>query len=193
MTARKQPEASTEPRDARSGRAGDVELVRRSAAGDREAFRLLHQRYEAYVFWLALRIVDSAADAEDAAQEAWLRVHDRAGELADPAGFRGWLRTIAVRCCLDLRRRARRSADPGGAEPLPEELAACAGAAPTVRLDLERGIRTLPAEGRAVLVLHDIEGLAHAEVGALLSITEEASRTRLSRARRALREWLRSR
>ena len=80
----------------------------------------------------------------------------------------------------------------GGAVP-GRPLAAGAGAAPTVRLDLERGIRTLPAEGRAVLVLHDIEGLAHAEVAALLSITEEASRTRLSRARRALREWLRSR
>ena len=189
MQTRMLQETVTYPREAPPGRAigpTDGTLLRRAAGGDRVAFRSLHRRYERYVYWLARRMV-GATSAEDVAQEAWLRVHTKAGDLTDGDLFRAWLRSIVVRCCLDRRRR--RSAAVRGTG-LPEELPGGDAARPTLRLDLERALQRLPRDMRLAVVLHDIEGMAHAEVAAALGISEEASRARLSRARRTLREHL---
>jgi len=161
----------------------DGDLLARTAAGDRLAFRLLHQRYAAYAFWLARRILGSPADAEDAVQEAWVKVFSRAHAEVPSERVRAWLRTVVVRCCLDHQRRLSRV--PDGDEPAAD----LAGSDhwPGLRVDLEREVAALPGDLRTVVVLHDIEGLAHGEVAGLLHITAEASRSRLSRARRRLR------
>ena len=163
---------------------GDGELLAQAAGGDRGAFRHLHGRYEAYVHWLALRMLAEPRDAEDAAQEAWLRVHRGAAQLSDPERFRGWLRAIVVRVCLDLRRGRSPEEDP------PLDAVAPPSSAPAERIDLERALRGLPDEQRLVVVLHDVEGLRHDEVAELLGIRPEASRQRLSRGRRGLRRRL---
>jgi len=119
-------------------------------------------------------------------QEAWVKVFSRARADVPTAGVRAWLRTVVVRCCLDHQRRLRRV-------PAGEEMAAdLAGRhhRPGLRVDLERAVAALPDELRTVVVLHDIEGLAHGEVAGLLHITAEASRSRLFRARRRLRRRL---
>jgi RNA polymerase sigma-70 factor (ECF subfamily) len=164
----------------------DGDLLARTAAGDRLAFRLLHQRYEAYAFWLARRVLASAADAEDVVQEAWVKVFSRANADVPSERVRAWLRTVVVRCCLDHHRRLTRV--PDAAELAPD--LAGPGHVPGLRLDLEKALAALPGELRRVVVLHDIEGLAHGEVAGLLHITAEASRSRLSRARRLLRRSL---
>ncbi len=158
----------------------------RTAAGDRLAFRLLHQRYEAYAFWLARRVLGSPADAEDAVQEAWVKVFSRANADVPSERVRAWLRTVVVRCCLDHQRRLSRV--PDGDEPATD--LAESGHGPGLRLDLERAVAALSGDLRTVVVLHDIEGLAHGEVAGLLHISAEASRSRLSRARRQLRRRL---
>ncbi len=164
----------------------DGDLLARTAAGERLAFRLLHQRYEAYAFWLARRVLGSPADAEDAVQEAWLKVFSRANADVPSERVRAWLRTVVVRCCLDHQRRLRRV--PDGDEPA-KDLAGT-GHGPGLKVDLERAVAALSGDLRTVVVLHDIEGLAHGEVAGLLHITAEASRSRLSRARRRLRRSL---
>ncbi len=164
----------------------DGDLLARTAAGDRLAFRLLHQRYEAYAFWLARRVLGSPADAEDAVQEAWVKVFSRANADVPSERVRAWLRTVVVRCCLDHQRRLSRV--PDGDEPAMD--LAESGHGPGLRLDLERAVAALSGDLRTVVVLHDIEGLAHGEVAGLLHITAEASRSRLSRARRQLRRSL---
>lgn len=164
----------------------DGDLLARTAAGDRLAFRLLHQRYEAYAFWLARRVLGSPADAEDAVQEAWVKVFSRANADVPSERVRAWLRTVVVRCCLDHQRRLSRV--PDGDEPATG--LAESGHGPGLRLDLERAVAALSGDLRTVVVLHDIEGLAHGEVAGLLHITAEASRSRLSRARRQLRRSL---
>ena len=167
-------------------RPSDGDLLARTAAGDRLAFRLLHQRYEAYAFWLARRVLGSPADAEDAVQEAWVKVFCRANVEVPSERVRAWLRTVVVRCCLDHQRRLRRV--PDGDEPATD--LAETGHGPGLRVDLERAVAALSGDLRTVVVLHDIEGLAHGEVASLLHITAEASRSRLSRARRQLRRSL---
>ena len=165
------------------------ELLVRLARGDRAAFQDLFARHESYVFWLVRRFAGSAADTEDLSQEVWLRVYARGRQFRGGEGFRGWLRTIVIRCCLDLRRRHRARGGEGAETP--------AGEFPTprpspalLRLDLERGLAALPEESRQVVVLHDVEGMGHGEIAHALGISEEASRSRLSRARRTLRERL---
>ena len=177
----------TTPRAPTAGVEGD--LLVRVARGDRAAFQTLFARHESYVFWLVRRLAGSTADAEDLSQEVWLRVYARARQFSGGEAFRGWLRTIVIRCCVDLRRRRRarggdRVETPAGEPP------ASRPAPPLLRLDLERGLAALPEESRQVVVLHDVEGMGHAEVARALGISEEASRSRLSRARRALRERL---
>jgi RNA polymerase sigma-70 factor (ECF subfamily) len=177
----------TTPRAPAAGVEGD--LIARVARGDRGAFQSLFTRHESYVFWLVRRLAGSAVDAEDVSQEVWLRVYSRARQFSGGEAFRGWLRTIVVRCCLDLRRRRQarggdRLEEPGGEPPATRPPPAL------LRLDLERGLAALPEESRQVVVLHDVEGMGHAEIARALGISEEASRSRLSRARRALRERL---
>jgi RNA polymerase sigma-70 factor (ECF subfamily) len=135
-------------------------------------------------------MVGRLQDAEDAAQEAWIKVFSRANDSLPEGRVRGWIRTIVVRCCLDHHRRRRRTVmtDDGGV--FPEELAG-EFQGPVQRLDLERALQSLPWDLRSVVVLHDVEGMAHGEVGELLQISNQASRSRLSRARKQLRKRLR--
>lgn len=174
---------------ARQDRLSDGELLARTAAGDRSAFRQLHRRYEAYVFWLARRVLGQAAEAEDAVQEAWIKVFSRARQGVPAERVRAWLRTVVVRCCIDVHRRDRRVARLADAEAFLPDGAAVSG--PALRMDLERALAALSWDLRTVVVLHDVEGLSHGEVGEVLQISEQASRSRLSRARRRLRIQLR--
>ena len=95
-------------------------------------------------------------------------------------------RMFAAQDIVDQKRRGRRSIAVVTAQEWPLEIAG-ESPSPGRRMDLERALRDLPQDLRSVVVLHDVEGLAHGEVGRLLAISEEASRSRLSRARRQLR------
>jgi len=177
----------TTPRAPTVGAEGD--LILRVAQGDRAAFQALFARHESYVFWLVRRLAGSRVDADDLSQEVWLRVYSRARQFSGGEAFRGWLRTIVIRCCLDLRRR-RHARGEDRVETTAGEPPPTRPASALLRLDLERGLAALPEESRQVVVLHDVEGMGHAEIARALGISEEASRSRLSRARRNLRERL---
>ncbi|TMC06001.1 MAG: sigma-70 family RNA polymerase sigma factor [Chloroflexi bacterium] len=138
---------------------------------------------------VAYRMLGSPSDAEDAVQEAWLRLG-----RADPGGVQnlgGWLTTVVGRVCLDmLRARASRREeaiapqlpDPAGADPQQEaELADSLGSALLVVLD------TLTPTERLAFVLHDVFGVAFKEIAPILSRTPSATKMLASRARQRLR------
>ncbi|HLU58330.1 MAG TPA: sigma-70 family RNA polymerase sigma factor [Pseudonocardia sp.] len=141
---------------------------------------------------VALRLLGSAAEAEDAVQEAWLRFNRTDTSSVD--NLAGWLTTVTSRVCLDhLRSRASRRERPAGWE-LPEppdaagpdpqqeaQLADSVGRALLVVLD-----RLGPAE-RVAFVLHDVFGLAFAEIGAVLQRSPDAAKKLASRARQKVR------
>ena len=152
----------------------------------------LAERFEAHrphLRAVAYRMLGSPSDAEDAVQEAWLRL-----TRAEPGGVQnmgGWLTTVVGRVCLDmLRARASRREqaiapqlpDPAGADPQQEaELADSLGSALLVVLD------TLTPVERLTFVLHDVFGVAFKEIAPILGRTPSATKMLASRARQRLR------
>ena len=150
------------------------------------AFRELYRRHTPRLHLLLLRVLDGrTSDAEDAVQETWMRAVQRLGEFRWQAAFSTWLTGIGLNVARDaLRRRDRRR------ESVWEEAADVRVTLPARdgdRVDLERAIAALPRGYRAVVLLHDVEGLGHEEIGQMLGITAGTSKSQLHGARRALR------
>lgn len=156
---------------------------------DEDAFRALYRRHTPYLFQFVLRLqARSDADAEDIVQETWIRAADAFERFRWSSTLRTWLASIALNLTRDwLRRNGKRDT----VEFRPDSRAVPPTSIPE-RVDLERAIAGLPDGYRTVLVLHDIEGFTHIEIGERLGIEPVSSRTQLSRARSALRSVLAS-
>ena len=156
--------------------------------GDEAAFRELYRRHTPRVRMLVARLVDGVnADSDDVVQEAWIRAVRGLREFRWDAAFGTWLGAIGVRVCHEMFRRQKRWGFIGSELP---EHATVAPVHEHERIDLEAAIARLPDAYRAVLVLHDIEGMTHVEIGKRLEIPEGTSKSALSRARGMMRKYL---
>jgi len=168
----------------------DRELADRVVAdGDEAAFEILYRRHTPSVFRFVLRLSGGdAVEAEDLMQETWLRAARSLGRFEWKSAFCTWLMGIALNQFRELaRRNGRRLVTVEGEWDVPSE-----ASEPGVRMDLERAIRLLPPGFRTVLVLHDVEGFTHREIGERLGIAEGTSKSQLHEARRAMRGLLNS-
>jgi RNA polymerase sigma-70 factor (ECF subfamily) len=178
----------------------DRELVARWHAGDLAAFEALVRRYQERVYRLLFRMLGSAADAEDAAQETFLNLHRHGRRFRGEARFSTFVYRVAANTALNRRRtlgrsraRVERFAElqavgherPEG-PPGPDQ--AALGRELSERV--HRALGTLPEKLRLPLVLFDIEGLPYAEVSTVLGLAEGTVKSRIHRARLALRERL---
>jgi RNA polymerase sigma-70 factor (ECF subfamily) len=171
------------------------ELLSRLRAGDRRAFEELIRTHQHRVYAVALRMLGNAAEAQDVAQEAFLRAHRGLAEFRGEARLSTWLYAIASRLCLNrLTRSERRLARHGE-----ETLARLVDGAPGPHQALERGeleealhraIGELPEDRRIVVILRDVEGLAYEEIAEALELPVGTVRSRLHRARLDLKEKL---
>jgi RNA polymerase sigma factor (sigma-70 family) len=166
-------------------------------ARDEAAFRALYRRHTPRLFALAVRLTGDRADAEDAVHDAWVRAADALGGFAWRSSLATWLAGVLVNRVRELRRARRRElpADDADAAALADALtngAVDGGPLPgdADRLDLERAIAALAPRYREVLVLHDVEGFTHEEIGALLGIEPGTSKSQLARARDRVRRAL---
>ncbi|HIJ65480.1 MAG TPA: sigma-70 family RNA polymerase sigma factor [Candidatus Hydrogenedentes bacterium] len=170
----------------RRDRLSDAQIVRRVLAGRRNDFGALVERYLPTVHALAYAKMGNHADAEDAAQETFVKAFQGLDSLRDAAKFGPWLLTIARNTCARfLRTRARSSAVAEKAEP------ATVAAQPDVekreiRELLRQQVMELEEGPREVLLLHYFADKSVAEIGALLGISTEAAKKRLQRARQTL-------
>jgi RNA polymerase sigma-70 factor (ECF subfamily) len=170
-------------------REEDREAVARFlAARAEEAFLALYRAHAGYLYALALRLAGGSADeATELAQEAWVRAVERLAAFEGRSALRTWLAGILIRCAHERRRAARREAatDP---QDLEERVGEGSPAAPPAasRLELERALAALAPELREVIVLHDLYGFTHAEIGEQLGVAAGTSKSRLFFARRAL-------
>jgi RNA polymerase sigma-70 factor (ECF subfamily) len=174
---------------ARTDEAALVDAVRRGAPGSREA---IYHRFKRRVFALALRIV-GAVDAEEVAQEAFIRVFRGLPKFRGDAALGTWIYRLAVNAALSHRARRANAplADGDESAIIERALAVPPESRDTgLRKQLERGLALLPVGYRTVIVLHDVEGLEHEEVAAILGCHVGTSKSQLHKARARLREVL---
>lgn len=181
----------------------DHDLVEQFRRGDRNAFRELVLRYENRVYHLALKMVHDAQDAEDVLQETFISIYRHLDSFRDESQFSTWVYRIATNASL-MKLRARRPVasldeppfEAENADQAPHELqdwsatpeeALLSG---EMRTEMDRALSELPESLRVVFVLRDMEGLSIEETARVVGITEPNVKTRLHRARLALRERL---
>ena len=169
----------------------DEALMARVARGDEVAFRALARRHVPAMVGLARRILGNAADAEDVAQEAMLRVWIQAPRWQPLAAFRTWLTRVVVNLCLDRKRRAAWVE----LEAAGEIVDTARGPGEKSEADererlLAAAIEELPARQRAAIVLTYREGMSNAQVADMLDTTVSAVETLLVRGKQNLRRAL---
>jgi RNA polymerase sigma-70 factor (ECF subfamily) len=156
--------------------------------GDETAFRELYRRHTPRLLGFVTRLLGRTdAEAEDVAQETWIRVCRALDGFRWDSGFSTWLLGIGLNVARDHMRRSARSKSVQ-LEELPDQ--PVPAAASDQRIDLERAIRLLPDGYRTVLVLHDVEGMTHNEIAERLAIAPGTSKSQLSNARRMVRSAL---
>lgn len=170
----------------------DGQLVLRARDGDEDAYGVLVRRYMRAAYSVAYSVTGRHEDAEDASQESFLVALDRLEDCRNPEKFGGWLMTIVRNRSRNLvRRESLRDSD-----PVPES-ASSRGPTPDrvtergeMREWIERGLDQLTDVQREVVLLHDLEGWKHREIGELLGLPSGTVRSHLHFARKAMRKYL---
>lgn len=169
--------------------AAERELVRAAQGGSREAFAGLVRMHQRRAYAVARAVVINHEDAEDAVQDGFLHAYKALDRFIPDQSFGAWLNRIVSNAALDLvrRRRVRDSEPLHDAVALPFRDPAVAG---ELRDRLGEALRALTPRQRAVIVMHDVEGYTHGEIGGTLGIPEGTARSDLHHARAALRRLL---
>lgn len=155
---------------------------------DESSFRVLYQRHTPTLYQLALRLAGwNVHEAEEIVQDTWLRAVEALAEFRWESSIRTWLSGILINRAREFYRTRKKEQHTIIADELAAEVVATED---FERIDLEQAIAALPNGYRQVLVLHDIEGYTHEEIGRLLEIEAGTSKSQLSHARRAVRDSL---
>jgi RNA polymerase sigma-70 factor, ECF subfamily len=174
--------------DTMTDELSDRELADRVvSSGDEAAFRALYRRHTPTAYRFVLRLTGGdAVEAEDLVQETWLRAARGLARFRWTSAFRTWQMGIALNQFRELARRNGRriTAVEGEWEVLGD------AAEPGCRIDLERALELLPPGFRTILVLHDVEGFTHREIGERLGISDGTCKSQLHEARKAMRRLL---
>ena len=170
-----------------------LELAARALSGDQSAFEKIYREHVGHVYGICLRMLSSESRAEELTQQIFVRAWIRLNSFRGDSRFSSWLYRLSVNTVLDELQSSKaesskllHSTDPQNASeptviPLPE-----------MYIDLERAVALLPKQARIVLVMHDIEGFKHEEIADVLGVTVGTTKAQLFRARKLLREALKS-
>ena len=183
-------------------REQELAVIQRVQRGDVNAFESLVTAYEKNVYNLALRMTGSPEDAEDMAQEAFIKAYNSLPSFRGDSKFSVWLYRIVSNVCLDfLRKKNRRSTVSLSAEDddgedvqldlpdtsqSPEELLE----KKLTRESVQRGLASLPPDARQILLLREIQGLSYEEIGETLGLEPGTVKSRIFRARKKLCAYL---
>lgn len=168
----------------RLGRSEDASLLARCRAGERAAFETLLMRYRERVINLAFQLLRHREDAEDVAQEVFVRAFSKIQQFRGEADLFTWLYRITLNTCIQRRRRARDTHSEVEPTSSPDSIAAQV----ETRLGVEHALDQLTPPLRIVLVLREMHDLSYEEIAAVLDIPVGTVRSRLSEARRKFRE-----
>ena len=178
----------------------DDDLAERAREGELDAFNALVGRYQRPVFGLCLRMLSSPAAAEDAAQDTFISAWRGIGGYRG-GSFQAWILRIAGNQCRDeLRKRKRRPSDSldsmievegdGAAPPSRERSPEGQALGSETARVIQQGLETLPEEQRMAVLLSDVQGLAYEEIAESMGTSVGTVKSRISRGRARLREFL---
>src|SRR5688572_24511945 len=174
----------------------DQQLLDRARAGQREALEQLLERHQAQVYRFGMKMCRDPEDAKDVLQDTLLSVARNVRDFREGSSISTWLYTIARSFCVKKRRKSK-FAPQGAAAPLdaaaehvadPRAAADEAVASKQVERALEAAIAALEPMYREVLLLRDVEGLTAPEVARVTGVSVQAVKSRLHRARLAVRQ-----
>jgi RNA polymerase sigma-70 factor (ECF subfamily) len=185
----------------------DGELVEASRRGDRQAFRVLFDRYHRRVHAVATGMLRNREDALDVAQETFIKAYRSLGSFKGDSSFYTWLYRITVNLCIDARRREARHArlaapaEPGAGDRDPPDVRdESPGVDPfeqaktrELGAEVQSALSELTAEHRAVILLREVDGLSYDEISQIMQCAKGTVMSRLHYARRRLQARLRGR
>lgn len=165
----------------------DAALVIAARAGNMDALAELYRRFSGPAMAVAYRILGEVAEAEDVVHDVFVGLPEALRRYDERGKLDGWIRRITAHVAISRWRRDR-----SGNETNVDDanLVDSASRDPIARITLETALMQLPATLRSVVVLKEIEGFSHAEIGAMLGISRGASEVRLHRAFACLRTIL---
>lgn len=176
----------------------EKELIARLQARDETAFEELIRLYEKKIYALCVRMCGNAEDAEEATQDTFLALWRGIDRFRQESALSTWIYRLASNACIDLMRRRRKSE--GGVSLDDEALfldAADPAPQPPQALEqreaqrlLQEGLMSLPAEYRSILLLREVEGLSYSEISETLELELGTVKSRISRGRTLLRNFL---
>jgi RNA polymerase sigma-70 factor (ECF subfamily) len=177
--------------------AQEAQLIEAAREGDSRAFDALVERYQEYLFRLMVRACHHPDDAEDITSAAFARAYEKLGQFEGRSSFVSWLGRIATNLCFRTREKAEFETV-ADAEKMLEELPNATGVLTPesealqneMRRILRAAVASLPEPDQTVLRLRDIEELSTEATAAKTGLSESAVKSRLHRARKALREKL---
>jgi RNA polymerase sigma-70 factor (ECF subfamily) len=162
----------------------DIDLVQRAQKGEKSAFLRLYEEHAGHIYAVCLRMLADTEAAKEAAQEAAVQIWLKLGDFRGESPFSAWIHRIAINTVLDhLRSEKRRHAR----VEFSNDADFGEDDAPQKYIDLEDAIASLPPQSRTVLILHDIEGYRHEEIGTMIGIASGTSKAHLHRARMLLK------
>jgi len=167
-------------------------LIARAKLGDLDAFDQIMRLHQKQVLMTALRLLGNMEDAQDAAQETFLRLYNSLNRLPDVLEMKSWLYRVTVNICNDVhRQRGRRKTEPlTGPEPVSSHPDPEKAWSEVERGQLvEMALKTLPEKERAAVVLRDVQGLSTREVAEILGSSEVTVRSQISVARGKLKKF----
>jgi len=171
----------------------DLQLAGGCAAGDSDSYAEVYRRFGERMKSIAFNHLGNIADAEDAVQDTFLKLHRAARGYTGEAAFSTWLYRILVNTCLDMLRKRRRRIQEAPIDDMLTAVRAEMTVDDAKRMTLRKLLADLPEQRRSVFVLFEIEGMSHAEIGEVLDISEGNSKWILFATKKQLQEaWKQS-
>jgi RNA polymerase sigma-70 factor (ECF subfamily) len=182
------------PEPTASRAVAEADVVQGCRSGSLPAFERLYELYGARMKSVACNLLGNSADAEDAVQDAFLKIFRSVEHFKGDSALSTWIYRILVNACYDLMRKRRRrqeEANPAAEQRSPTTPAVGAPDHP-LRLALEKSLARLKPRNRTVFLLFEVEGLKHREIAEVLDIPEGTSKNLLFEAKRELHRLLAS-